>query len=84
MPSRIVDVSREMPASVTQESVGPGQPVAAQRYVVIRPKERRIAQRLCGMGDRELIGVGGTLLGFDEDAEIHGRQRKGVPAGRRL
>jgi hypothetical protein len=36
------------------------------------------------MGDRELIGVGGTLLGFDEDAEIHGRQRKGAPAGRRL
>jgi hypothetical protein len=36
------------------------------------------------MGDSELIGVGGTLLGFDEDAKIHDRQRRGVPAGRRL
>jgi hypothetical protein len=26
VPSRIVDVSRAMPASVTQESVGPGRP----------------------------------------------------------
>jgi hypothetical protein len=26
---------------------------------------------LGGAGDPELVGVGGTLLGFDEDAEFH-------------
>ena len=38
---------------------------------MVGAEEGGVAQRLCGTRDSELIGVGGTLLGFDEDAEIH-------------
>ncbi len=70
VPNRMVLVSRAMPASVTQESVGP-----AGRH---RPwprsgrTGRRRSSPSCSAArrDGELIGVARALLGFDEDTEV--------------
>ena len=43
---------------------------------MVGAEERRVPGGLRGAGDRQLVGVGGALLGFDEDPEIHERQRR--------
>src|SRR5690606_12526196 len=56
--------------------------------VVVRPEERVVAVRLGGSRDREELVVAGALLGFGEDAEVHGPERTpgspGLAGGRRL
>ena len=72
VPSLMRLVSRARPARVVQESVGPGQAVArAHPQVVVGAEEGVEAEVLGGLGDGELVVVGGALLGLDEDAQIH-------------
>ena len=93
MPSRIRLVSRARPASVIQASVGPGGRSVAHRQVVVGAEERVEAGVLGGPGDGAAGRRTRALLGFGEDAQIHGestgkaptlarRQRR--PSGRSL
>ena len=63
---------------------GPGQRVApAHPEEVVGAEEAGEAERLGTTGDGELVGVGGTLLGFDEDSKVHPPSLPGMgaPAG---
>ena len=41
---------------------------------MIGPEERRKPQRFGGLRDRQLVGVTGTLLRFNEYPKVHERQ----------
>ena len=51
-----------------------GQAVTAHRDIVVGAEERGVAEFFGLLGHRELVGVGGALLGFDEDTEVHAAQ----------